>query len=246
MKERVFAQVIQEEELSRIRVLIVDDDREIVELLNIYLKNEGYDVVKAYNGQQALNYIKNDEEIELVILDVMMPKINGIEVVEKLREANHSIPVIILSAKSSDNDKIQGLISGADDYVTKPFNPLEVIARVKSLLRRQHKYTETEEPDTVEAGPLIIKKESHEVKTLTGKAIQLTALEFGILYLLASHPNRVFSAEEIFEAVWNQESIVSAKTVMVHVSHLRDKIEAATGGEKVIQTVWGVGYKIEG
>ena len=176
----------------------------------------------------------------------MMPKINGIEVVEKLREANHSIPVIILSAKSSDNDKIQGLISGADDYVTKPFNPLEVIARVKSLLRRQHKYTETEEPDTVEAGPLIIKKESHEVKTITGKAIQLTALEFGILYLLASHPNRVFSAEEIFEAVWNQESIVSAKTVMVHVSHLRDKIEEATGGEKVIQTVWGVGYKIEG
>lgn len=246
MKERVFAQEFQEEELSRMRVLIVDDDREIVELLNIYLKNEGYDVVKAYNGQQALNYIKNDEEIELVILDVMMPKINGIEVVEKLREANHSIPVIILSAKSSDNDKIQGLISGADDYVTKPFNPLEVIARVKSLLRRQHKYTETEEPDTVEAGPLIIKKESHEVKTLTGKAIQLTALEFGILYLLASHPNRVFSAEEIFEAVWNQESIVSAKTVMVHVSHLRDKIEAATGGEKVIQTVWGVGYKIEG
>ncbi len=228
------------------RVLIVDDDREIVELLNIYLKNEGYDVVKAYNGQQALNYIKNDEEIELVILDVMMPKINGIEVVEKLRESNHSIPVIILSAKSSDNDKIQGLISGADDYVTKPFNPLEVIARVKSLLRRQHKYTETEEPDTVEAGPLIIRKESHEVKTITGTAIQLTALEFGILYLLASHPNRVFSAEEIFEAVWNQESIVSAKTVMVHVSHLRDKIETATGGEKVIQTVWGVGYKIEG
>jgi len=228
------------------KVLIVDDDREIVELLNIYLKNEGYDVLKAYNGQQALNYIKNDDEIELVILDVMMPKVNGIEVVEKLREENHSIPVIILSAKSSDNDKIQGLISGADDYVTKPFNPLEVIARVKSLLRRQHKYTEAEEPDTVEAGPLIIKKESHEVKTITGKAIQLTALEFGILYLLASHPNRVFSAEEIFEAVWNQESIVSAKTVMVHVSHLRDKIEAATGGEKVIQTVWGVGYKIEG
>lgn len=228
------------------RILIVDDDREIVELLNIYLKNEGYEVIKAYNGQQALNYINNDEEIQLVILDVMMPKVGGIEVVEKLREANDSIPVIILSAKSSDNDKIQGLISGADDYVTKPFNPLEVIARVKSLLRRQYKYTETDEPDVVEAGPLIIKKESHEVKTITGKDIQLTALEFGILYLLASHPNRVFSAEEIFEEVWNQESIVSAKTVMVHVSHLRDKIGSATGGEKVIQTVWGVGYKIEG
>lgn len=228
------------------RILIVDDDREIVELLNIYLKNEGYEVIKAYNGQQALNYINNDDEIQLVILDVMMPKVGGIEVVEKLREANDSIPVIILSAKSSDNDKIQGLISGADDYVTKPFNPLEVIARVKSLLRRQYKYTEADEPDMVEAGPLIIKKESHEVKTITGKDIQLTALEFGILYLLASHPNRVFSAEEIFEEVWNQESIVSAKTVMVHVSHLRDKIGSATGGEKVIQTVWGVGYKIEG
>ncbi|UUX35502.1 response regulator transcription factor [Fundicoccus culcitae] len=228
------------------RILVVDDDREIVELLNIYLQNEGYEVIKAYNGQQALNYIKNDDDISLVILDLMMPKVQGSEVLEKLRAANHSIPVIILSAKSSDNDKIQGLISGADDYVTKPFNPLEVIARVKSLLRRQYRYAENEEPDVVEVGPLIIRKESHEVKTITGKDIQLTALEFGILYLLASHPNRVFSAEEIFESVWNQESIVSAKTVMVHVSHLRDKIESATGGEKVIQTVWGVGYKIEG
>lgn len=228
------------------RVLIVDDDREIVELLNIYLQNEGYEVIKAYNGQQALNYLNNEDDISLVILDLMMPKVNGLDVLEKLRDANHSIPVIILSAKSSDNDKIQGLISGADDYVTKPFNPLEVIARVKSLLRRQYRYSENEEPDVVEAGPLIIRRESHEVKTITGKDIQLTALEFGILYLLASHPNRVFSAEEIFESVWNQESIVSAKTVMVHVSHLRDKIEKATGGEKVIQTVWGVGYKIEG
>lgn len=188
------------------RVLVVDDDREIVELLNIYLQNEGYEVIKAYNGQQALNYIKNDDDISLVILDLMMPKVQGAEVLEKLRAANHSIPVIILSAKSSDNDKIQGLISGADDYVTKPFNPLEVIARVKSLLRRQYRYAENEEPDVVEVGPLIIRKESHEVKTITGKDIQLTALEFGILYLLASHPNRVFSAEEIFESVWNQEN----------------------------------------
>ncbi|WP_124057779.1 response regulator transcription factor [Vaginisenegalia massiliensis] len=227
------------------RVLIVDDDREIVELLNIYLKNEGYEVVKAYNGQQAMDYLENDEEIQLVIIDIMMPKINGLEVVEQLRAQNHGIPVIIISAKASDNDKIQGLISGADDYVSKPFNPLEVIARVKSLLRRQYKYTASEEPNVIEVGPLVIRKEFHEVKTVTGKDIQLTALEFGILYLLASHPNRVFSAEEIFEQVWNQESIVSAKTVMVHVSHLRDKIEEATGGEKVVQTVWGVGYKIE-
>lgn len=228
------------------KIMIVDDDREIVELLNIYLQNEGYDVVKAYNGQQALNYLKNDQGIQLVILDVMMPQVDGMEVLKILRAENDSIPVIIVSAKSSDNDKIQGLISGADDYVTKPFNPLEVIARVKSLLRRQYTYSEVEEPEVIHAGPLTIRKESHEVKTTDGKDIQLTALEFGILYLLASHPNRVFSADEIFEAVWNQESIVSAKTVMVHVSHLRDKITQATGGEKVIETVWGVGYKIEG
>ncbi|MGX7349915.1 response regulator transcription factor [Dolosicoccus paucivorans] len=228
------------------KIMIVDDDREIVELLNIYLQNEGYEVVKAYNGQQALNYLKNDQGIQLVILDVMMPQVDGMEVLKILRAENDSIPVIIVSAKSSDNDKIQGLISGADDYVTKPFNPLEVIARVKSLLRRQYTYSEVEEPEVIHAGPLTIRKESHEVKTTDGKDIQLTALEFGILYLLASHPNRVFSADEIFEAVWNQESIVSAKTVMVHVSHLRDKITQATGGEKVIETVWGVGYKIEG
>jgi DNA-binding response OmpR family regulator len=142
-------------------------------------------------------------------------------------------------------DKIQGLITGADDYVSKPFNPLEVMARVKSLLRRANAQMTSNEPDRLEVGPLIIDKDSHEVTTLTGQQIQLTALEFGILYLLASHPNRVFSADEIFERVWQQESIVSAKTVMVHVSHLRDKIEEATGGEKVIETVWGVGYKVE-
>lgn len=228
------------------KILVVDDDREIVELLSIYLKNENYEVIKAYNGQQALNYIKKDKDIVLVILDMMMPKVSGAQVVEQVRTANMSLPIIILSAKTSDNDKIEGLISGADDYVTKPFNPLEVIARVKSLLRREYTYAESETPDVVEVGPLIIRKESHEVKTLDGEEIQLTALEFGILYLLASNPNRVFSAEEIFEDVWNQESIVSAKTVMVHVSHLREKIAEATGGDKVIQTVWGVGYKIEG
>ena len=142
-------------------------------------------------------------------------------------------------------DKIKGLVAGADDYVTKPFNPLEVMARVKSLLRRTKMQVTPDQPDILEVNSLIINKDSHEVKTIDGKEIQLTALEFGILYLLASHPNRVFSADEIFERVWKQESVVSAKTVMVHVSHLRDKIEDATGGEKVIQTVWGVGYKID-
>ena len=212
------------------KILIADDDKEIVELLSIYVHNEGYEAVKAYDGKEALSKIRTIPDIDLLILDIMMPKMDGI---------------IMLTAKTTDMDKIKGLVAGADDYVTKPFNPLEVMARVKSLLRRTKMQIAPDQPDVLEVNALIINKDSHEVKTIDGKEIQLTALEFGILYLLASHPNRVFSADEIFERVWKQESIVSAKTVMVHVSHLRDKIEEATGGEKVIQTVWGVGYKID-
>lgn len=226
------------------KILVVDDDKEIVELLSIYIKNEGYEVEKAYNGKEALLKLRTIPDIDMMILDVMMPELDGISVVKEVREAS-SLPILMLSAKTADMDKIKGLVTGADDYVAKPFNPLEVMARVKSLLRRSQYQTEQETADKLTIGPLIIEKNSHEVTTLTGNAIQLTALEFGILYLLASHPNRVFSADEIFERVWQQESIVSAKTVMVHVSHLRDKIEEATEGEKVIQTVWGVGYKIE-
>lgn len=226
------------------KILIVDDDKDIVELLSIYVKNEGYDVEKAYNGKEAITKINTNPDIDLMILDVMMPQLDGMAVVRAVRK-NSQIPILMLSAKTDDLDKIQGLVQGADDYVTKPFNPLEVMARVKSLLRRSQHEVKNNEPDQIEVGSLIIKKDSHEVETVNGKEISLTALEFGILYLLASHPNRVFSADEIFERVWQQESVVSAKTVMVHVSHLRDKIEEATGGEKVIQTVWGVGYKIE-
>ncbi|MGY3750961.1 response regulator transcription factor [Vagococcus acidifermentans] len=227
------------------KILVADDDKEIVELLSIYIQNEGYEVIKVYDGKEALSKVITDPEIGLLILDIMMPVMNGMQVVKELRKESQ-IPIIMLTAKTTDMDKIQGLIAGADDYVTKPFNPLEVMARVKSLLRRSSMQVTNTEPDILEIGPLIIKKDSHEVKTDTGVNIQLTALEFGILYLLASQPNRVFSADDIFERVWQQESVVSAKTVMVHVSHLRDKIEEATGGEKVIQTVWGVGYKIEG
>lgn len=227
------------------KILIVDDDKEIVELLSIYVKNEGYEAVTAYSGKEALTKLLTNSDIKLMILDIMMPNMNGIDVIKEVRK-DSQIPIIIVSAKTADMDKIQGLITGADDYVSKPFNPLEVMARVKSLLRRSEQQVTSEIPDRLEIGPLTIKKDSHEVMTLTGKNIQLTALEFGILYLLASHPNRVFSADEIFERVWQQESIVSAKTVMVHVSHLRDKIEEATGGEKVIETVWGVGYKVAG
>lgn len=226
------------------KILVVDDDKEIVELLGIYIENEGYEVEKAYNGREALTKLNTNPDIALMILDVMMPEMDGLAVVREVRR-NSQIPILMLSAKTDDLDKIQGLVQGADDYVTKPFNPLEVMARVKSLMRRAQHEVKNDEPDKIEVGPLIIKKDSHEVRTVNGNNIQLTALEFGILYLLASYPNRVFSADEIFERVWRQESVVSAKTVMVHVSHLRDKIEEATGGEKVIQTVWGVGYKIE-
>ncbi|OAD64806.1 DNA-binding response regulator [Pediococcus parvulus] len=226
------------------KILVVDDDKEIVELLDIYIKNEGYEPVSAFNGKEALTKLHTDPEIGLMILDVMMPEMSGIEVVREVRR-DSQLPILILSAKTEDMDKIKGLLTGADDYVTKPFNPLEVMARVKSLLRRSQNDLKQDEPEVLDIGPLTINSDSHEVKALTGKSVQLTALEFGILYLLASHPNRVFSADDIFERVWQQESIISAKTVMVHVSHLRDKIEEATGGEKVIETVWGVGYKIE-
>ena len=226
------------------KILVVDDDKEIVQLLEIYIRNEGYEPVAAYNGKEALTKLNTNPDIGLVILDLMMPEMDGMEVIKQVRK-DSDIPILVLSAKTTDMDKIQGLISGADDYVTKPFNPLEVMARVKSLLRRSQGEVTNDQPDVLNVGPLIINKDSHEVKTIKGDTIQLTALEFGILYLLASHPNRVFSADDIFERVWQQENVVSAKTVMVHVSHLRDKIEEATNGEKVIQTVWGVGYKIE-
>ena len=225
------------------KILVVDDDKEIVQLLEIYVRNEGYEPVSAYNGKDALTKLNTTPDIGLVILDLMMPEMDGMEVIKRIRK-DSSIPILVLSAKTADMDKIQGLITGADDYVTKPFNPLEVMARVRSLLRRSEGQMTNDQPDILNVGPLQINKDSHEVKTINGDLIQLTALEFGILYLLASHPNRVFSADDIFERVWQQESVVSAKTVMVHVSHLRDKIEAATGGEKVIETVWGVGYKV--
>lgn len=225
------------------KILIVDDDKDIVELLSIYAQNEGYEPVTAVSGKEAMTKLATNSDIALMILDIMMPAMSGIDVIKSVRKES-DIPIIVVSAKTTDMDKIQGLITGADDYVAKPFNPLEVMARVKSLLRRANSQVTSDEPDQLEVGPLIINKDSHEVMTVSQVPIQLTALEFGILYLLASHPNRVFSADEIFERVWQQESIVSAKTVMVHVSHLRDKIEEATGGEKVIETVWGVGYKV--
>ncbi|MED1944981.1 response regulator transcription factor [Brevibacillus formosus] len=226
-----------------VRILIVDDDKEIVELMAIYLSNEGYEIEKAFDGLEAMEKLEL-KPIDLVILDVMMPNLDGLEVTKRIRK-NSTIPILMASAKTNDMDKILGLMTGADDYVAKPFNPLEVIARVKSLLRRAN-YTQASKQDhVIEAGPLIIDKQSHFVQTKEGTPIKLTALEFSVLHLLASHPNRVFSSEEIFDRCWKMENFVSYKTVMVHISNLREKLEKATNGEKVIQTVWGVGYKIE-
>lgn len=223
------------------KILVVDDEKEIVELLTIYLRKEGYNVTKAYDGVSAIKKIEENTDIKLIIMDIMMPKKDGITAIKEIREKGYQLPVLLLSAKGSDMDKIKGLTLGADDYVVKPFHPLEIIARVKILLKR-HIVKVVENNADIQIGTLTIKKDSHEVLTENGQNINLTALEFGILYLLASHPNKVFSADEIFEKVWQQDAVVSAKTVMVHVSHLRDKLELS--GQKIIETVWGVGYKI--
>ena len=229
--------------MFRYSILIVDDDPTSISLLKEQFEKDYFIVQTAVSGDEAFSLLEKSTP-SLIILDLVMPEMDGWEICRRIRK-NQDTPILMLSDRHEESELIVSLELGADDYVTKPFNPLEVMARVKSLLRRSQHDVKNDEPDQIEIGPLIIKKDSHEVETVTGKSIQLTALEFGILYLLASHPNRVFSADEIFERVWQQESVVSAKTVMVHVSHLRDKIEESTGGEKVIQTVWGVGYKIE-
>lgn len=226
------------------RILVVDDEREIVDLLEIYLRKEGHQVTKAYDGVSALKKLDENDEIRLVILDIMMPKKDGLSVLKELRAKGNQVPVLLLSAKGSDYDKINGLTIGADDYVVKPFHPLEIMARVKLLLKRHQNEQQRENTDEITIGSIKINKKSHEVITKNGEIVNLTVLEFGILYLLASNLNVVFSAEQIFEKVWQEENVISAKTVMVHVSHLREKIEKATGGEKIVETVWGVGYKI--
>ncbi|WP_310830817.1 response regulator transcription factor [Paenibacillus pedocola] len=222
-------------------ILIVDDDKEIAELIGVYLRNEGYQISIVQDGLEALQFMER-HSVDLVILDVMMPKMNGLDVCREIRK-EHEIPVLMLSAKTEDMDKIVGLMTGADDYMIKPFNPLELTARVKALLRRANYQPTVKDPDSIYIHSLKIDKQSHTVHA-QGQEIRLTAIEFDILYLLAKNRGRVFGSEEIFEKVWNEIGTGSNKTVMVHISNLRDKISAATG-EAVIQTVWGVGYKIE-
>ncbi|OBR94839.1 MULTISPECIES: response regulator transcription factor [Clostridium] len=225
-------------------VLVVDDEKEIRDLVEIYLVNEGYKVLKASNGLEALQ-ISSDNEVDLVILDVMMPKMDGIEVCMRIRKSKN-MPIIMLSAKSQDLDKILGLTTGADDYVVKPFNPLELVARVKSQLRRYKRLNIPKKVDqeVIEVDDLVINTKNHQVK-VGNKDVKLTPREFEILELLSSNRGVVFSIEKIYESVWKQDFFESDNTVMVHIRKIREKIEENPRRPRFIKTIWGVGYKVE-
>ncbi|CZR98081.1 MULTISPECIES: response regulator transcription factor [unclassified Clostridioides] len=236
--------------MNSYNILVVEDEKEIADAIEIYLLNQGYNVFKGYNGVEGLKVIE-DQEIHLAIIDIMMPKMDGITLTMKLRE-NHNFPVIMLSAKSEEVDKIMGLNIGADDYVTKPFKPLELLARVNSQLRRYTKYLNmigdkeqsVETSDSVFViGGLELNENTKEV-SIDGKYIKTTPIEFKILSLLMRNAGRVFSADEIYERVWN-ENAVNTDTVMVHVRNIREKIEIDPKNPKYLKVVWGVGYKIE-
>jgi DNA-binding response OmpR family regulator len=224
-------------------ILVCDDDKAIVDAIGIYLENEGYKILKAFNGEEAIEVIR-DHEIHLVIMDIMMPKMDGIRATMKIREENN-IPLIMLSAKSEDSDKILGLNLGADDYITKPFNPLELIARVKSQLRRYTTFGSLETRSNVyQTGGLMIDDERRTV-TIDGKEVHLTPVQYKILKLLTANAGRVFSIEEIYEKIWNEKSFSPENTVTVHIRKIREKIEINPKEPKYLKVVWGVGYKVE-
>lgn len=224
-------------------VLVVDDDREIVESTSIFLKAEGYEVKKAYTGLEALDMLMS-EDIHIILLDIMMPELDGIQTLMKIRESRN-IPVILISAKSEDSDKILGLNIGADDYITKPFNPSEMVARVKSQLRR---YTQLGAMETaksrIEIGGLTLDTEAKTVY-VDGEEARLTPIEYKILELLCRNPNRVFSADEIYSRVWNEDAAVNDNTIAVHVRHIREKIEINPKEPRYLKVVWGIGYKVQ-
>lgn len=225
-------------------ILVCDDDREIVDAIEIYLRQDGYKIYKAYDGEQAIDMLKK-EEIHLLIMDVMMPKLDGIRATLKIREYS-SIPIIMLSAKSEDTDKILGLNIGADDYITKPFNPLELAARVKSNLRR---YTSlgslnTDNKSVFQVGGLVINDETKQV-TVDDEPVKMTPIEYNILLLLVKNQGKVFSIDQIYESIWNEDAIGVDNTVAVHIRHIREKIEINPREPRYLKVVWGVGYKIE-
>ena len=225
-------------------ILVCDDDKEIVEAIEIYLSQDGYQIFKAYDGEQAIEMMKK-EDIHLLIMDIMMPKLDGIRATLKIREYS-SIPIIILSAKSEDTDKILGLNIGADDYITKPFNPLELVARVKSNLRR---YTSlgsisADNKAIYQVGGLVMNDETKQV-TVDDEAVKLTPIEYNILLLLVKNQGRVFSIDQIYESIWNEDAIGADNTVAVHIRHIREKIEINPKEPRYLKVVWGVGYKID-
>ena len=227
-----------------INILVCDDDKEIVDAIEIYLNQEGYQVYKAYDGEQAISMLK-EQNIQLLIIGIMMPKLDGIRATIKIRETS-SIPIIFLSAKSEDTDKILGLNIGADDYVTKPFNPLELVARVKSNLRR---YTQlgnlnAENNALFTAGGLCINDDTKEV-TVDGESVKLTPIEYNILLLLIMNKGKVFSIDQIYEQIWKEEAFCADNTVTVHIRHIREKSEIDPKNPRYLKVMWGIGYKIE-
>ena len=227
------------------KILVCDDDKDIVEAIDIYLTQEGYEVLKAYDGDEAIRVLKSNE-VDLLIMDVMMPRLDGIRATLKIRE-NMSLPIIILSAKSEDADKILGLNIGADDYMTKPFNPLELVARVKSQLRRYTQRGSTARSDNqneFRTGGLVIRDDLKEV-TVDGEKVKLTPIEYNILLLLVKNQGKVFSINQIYENIWNEEAIGADNTVAVHIRHIREKIEINPKEPRYLKVVWGVGYKVE-
>ena len=227
------------------KILVCDDDKDIVEAIDIYLTQEGYEVLKAYDGDEAIKVLKRNE-VDLLIMDVMMPRLDGIRATLKIRE-NMSLPIIILSAKSEDADKILGLNIGADDYITKPFNPLELVARVKSQLRRYTQLGSTARSDNqreFRTGGLVIRDDLKEV-TVDGEKVKLTPIEYNILLLLVKNQGKVFSINQIYENIWNEEAIGADNTVAVHIRHIREKIEINPKEPRYLKVVWGVGYKVE-
>ncbi len=232
--------------MDKERILIVDDNREIVDSLGKLLSFEGYDVLEAYDGMEALNVLEKTR-VDLILLDVMMPRLNGLSTLMKIRE-NCNIPAIILSAKTEESDKVSGLVLGADDYISKPYNPAELIARVKAQLRRYKAYGGSKPEsngDTIVNGGLILDLKQ-KIVMAEGMPVKLTATEYKILSLLMEHIGQVFSAEQIYENVWNEQADFAVEnTVMVHIRHIREKIEIDAKNPRYVKVVWGIGYKME-
>lgn len=243
--EFLFNSFISGSELTvKRRILICDDEKEILEILELYLDKEGYEILKASDGIEALDAVKNNPDIDLSILDIMLPKIDGYKVVKEIRKLSN-MPIILISAKNQDADKILGLDLGADDYITKPFNPLEVVARVNAQIRRKYSLsTKEEDKNVIKIGDILL--DTYNVKvTVRGKEIELTSIEYGILKLLMENAGRILTKNQIFEAVWNEEFLSGDNTIMVHISRLRDKIEIDSRNPKYLKTVRGLGYRFE-